>query len=160
MMFIEVFAPKGALGHEQRRHLGERLSAELTYEESAPAAVIAAGRALVQVVFHEPGTWITGDGAPDPGVPPRYLVRVSLPRAWREEAAAELISRVTRVLADSDAQRVNAEPVVWVQVIGVPEGGYGRSGRVMRSTDIIMMIVNGTGRRRAFAEEPQKEMAQ
>jgi YHS domain-containing protein/phenylpyruvate tautomerase PptA (4-oxalocrotonate tautomerase family) len=143
MMFIEVFAPKGTLGHEQRRHLGERLSAELMYEESAPAAVIDAGRALVQVVFHEPDTWIIGDRAADPGGPPRYLVRVSVPGAWRKEASAELIARVTRVLADADAdpRRVYAEPVAWVQVIGVPEGSYGTLGQVMRSTDIIKMIV-------------------
>jgi YHS domain-containing protein/phenylpyruvate tautomerase PptA (4-oxalocrotonate tautomerase family) len=143
MMFIEVFAPKGTLSYEQRRHIGERLSADLMHEESAPAAVIDAARTLVQVVFHEPDPWITGAGGLDPGGPPRYLVRLSVPGAWRKEASAELISRVTQVLADADddPQRLYTEPVLWVQVIGVAEGSYGTLGQVMRSTDIIKMIV-------------------
>jgi YHS domain-containing protein len=143
MMFIEVFASKGTLGTEQRQRIGERLVTELMYEESAPAAVIDSGRALCQVVFHEPEVWIAGERAVDPGEPARYLVRVSLPSAWRKEASAEVISRVSRVIAEAEAdpQRVYAEPVVWVQVIGIPEGGYGTLGQVMRSVDIIKMIV-------------------
>jgi YHS domain-containing protein len=141
MMFIELFAPKGALSEEQRRRLGEQLI-EVMSEESAPAAVIEAWRGICQVVIHEPDTWIVGGRPVDPAEPPRYVVRVSVPGSWRKDMSAEVISRFTRVLAEADAdpQRLYQEPHVWVHVVGVPEGSCGAFGRAMRSTDIVKLI--------------------
>jgi YHS domain-containing protein/phenylpyruvate tautomerase PptA (4-oxalocrotonate tautomerase family) len=142
MMFIELFFPKGALSEEQRRQIAERLVTEVMYEESAPASVLEAGRALTQVVIHEPDTWIIGGRSVDPSEPPRYVVRVSVPGSWRKEGSAWLISRVTQVLAEADAnpQRLYQEPHAWVHVVGIPEGSCGAFGQVMRSTDITRLI--------------------
>ena len=145
MMFIELFVPKGALNEEQRQRLSERLITEfitVDEEKEAPVEVLEANRQLQQVVVHEPDTWIVGGKAVEPGEAPRYLVRVSVPSSWRKEMSAEVIARVTRVLADADAnpQRLYHEPVAWVQVIGVPEGSYGAFGKVMLSNDIVKLI--------------------
>ena len=141
MLFIEVFAPKGALSKQQRHHLGKRLI-EVMSEESAPAAVIEAWRAISQVVIYEPDTWIVGGRPVEPTEPPRYVVRVSVPDAWRKEMSAHAISRITRVLAEADADpdRLYQAPLVWVHVIGVPEGRCGVLGQMMLSTDIIKMV--------------------
>jgi YHS domain-containing protein len=153
MMFIELFAPKGAFSEEQRRQLGARLI-EVMSEESAPAPVIEAWRAVSQVVVYEPDTWIVGGRAVGPSDPPRYVVRVSVPGAWRKDMSAEVISRFTRVLAeaDTDPQRLYQEPHVWVHVVGIPEGSCGVFGQVMRSTDIVKMIT------RSYREAPEGSM--
>ena len=150
MMFIELFAPEGALSEDQRRHLGERLI-DVMSEEIAPAEVIEAWRAMCQVVVYEPEMWIVGGREVDPTEPPRYVVRVSVPGAWRKEMSAEVISRFTRVLAETDAdpQRLYQEPHAWVQIIGIPEGSCGVFGQVLRSTDIINMVT------KPFREAPE-----
>ena len=99
MMFIELFARKGTFSEEQRRQIGERLI-EVMSDESAPAVVIEAWHNISQVVFHEPDTWIIGGRPVDPSEPPRYVVRVSVPGAWRKDMSVEVISRFTRVLAE------------------------------------------------------------
>jgi YHS domain-containing protein/phenylpyruvate tautomerase PptA (4-oxalocrotonate tautomerase family) len=151
MMFIELFVSKGALGEEQRRQLAERLVTELMYEESAPAAVLEAGRALTQVVVHEPDIWVVGGRAVDSAEPPRYVVRVSVPGSWRKEGSAMLISRVTQVLAEADAdpQRLYQEPHAWVHIVGIAEGSCGAFGQVLRSNDITRLIT------RPYREAPE-----
>ncbi|MEO7912180.1 MAG: YHS domain protein, partial [Roseiflexaceae bacterium] len=102
MLFIELFIPQGALSTEQRHHLGKRLI-EVMSEENAPAAVIEAWRAISQVVIYEPDTWIVGGRPVAPTEPPRYVVRVSVPDAWRKAMSAHAIARITQVLAEADA---------------------------------------------------------
>ena len=152
MMFIELFVPKGTLSEEKRRRISERIIAELfAVDDSAPASVIEASRAISQVVVHEPDQWIVGGRALAPTEPPRYLVRASVPAAWRKEMSEHLISVITRVLAeaDEDPQRLYQEPHAWVHVIGVPEGSCGALGQVMGSTDIIKMIT------KSYREAPE-----
>jgi YHS domain-containing protein len=141
MLLIELFAPKGALGAEQRRRIPERLIDAIS-EAGAPAEIIEAWRALTHVVVHEPSEWVVGGRALEPGEPPRYIVRVSVPGAWRKDMSAHAIARLTQALAEEDPhpQRLYQEPLVWVQIVGVAEGSYGAFGKVMRSTDIVKMI--------------------
>jgi YHS domain-containing protein len=156
MMFIELFAPKGALSAEQRRQIGQRLVTEFMTEEeeqSAPAAVIESWRALTQVVVHELDTWVVGGRPVEPGEPPHYVVRVSVPGAWRKDMSAEVIARITRVLAevDADSQRLYREPQAWVHVVGIAEGSYGVLGQAVGSSEIIKMIT------RPFRESPDRD---
>lgn len=67
--------------------------------------------------------------------------------------SAEVISRVTRVLAEADPnpQRLYQEPIAWVHVIGVPEGGYGTFGKALEGTDIVRMIT------KPFRESPERD---
>lgn len=160
MMFFEVYVPKGALSLEQRARLGERLIGEfLTAEETAtaPAEVVAAGQAIQQVVFHEVEPWIVGTRRAGVAEPPRYVVRLSVPGAWRKEMSATAVERVTRVLASMDAElglsprRLYEEPAAWVHVLGVPEGGLGAFGRVQTSADLVRLITA------PFRESPDRD---
>lgn len=152
MMFVELFAPRGAFSPEQRRRVAERLATEVVSDENAPPAVIEASLAMSHVVVHEPDTWIVG-ARPVETEEPRYLVRVSVPDAWRKEMSEQVISRVTRVLAevDGDPHRFYREPHAWVHVVGVPEGGMGLFGHVVGSTDIVKMITKSFRESGAFA---------
>lgn len=143
MVLIELYVPKDSLSQEQRRQLAERLVHEMTTGESAPEAVLEAARAFFQVVAHAPETWIVDGRAVDPAEPPRYIVRVTVPAAWRKEMSEHVIALITRVIAEMDAnpQRLYEEPHVWVQVVGILEGSYGLFGKVMRSTDIVEEMV-------------------
>ena len=52
MLFIELFAPKGALSEEQRRHLSQRLVTELVAAEGTPRGVIERIRGISWLVVH------------------------------------------------------------------------------------------------------------
>ncbi|WP_285623680.1 hypothetical protein [Actinoallomurus iriomotensis] len=91
------------------------------------------------------------------------------------------IASITRALApaDPEPERCHREPVGEVQVVGVPEGGYGVFGRVVGETALIDPVCgmvardmvatlehDGTthgfcslGCRRHFAGEPAEEAA-
>lgn len=141
MILIELFSPKGALSAKQRRWIPGRLIKAIS-EASAPAEVAEAWRAICQVVVHEPDAWCVGGRQVEPGELPRYIVRVSVPGAWRKDMSAHVIARLTQALAEDDPnpERLYQEPLVCVQIVGVAEGSYGAFGRVMRSTDIIKLI--------------------
>lgn len=160
MMFFEVFVPKGALNQEQRDRLGERLLTEfITAEEAevAPTEVISAAQSIEQVVIHEPEQWVVGGQLVRPGEPPRYVVRVSVPSAWRKDMSQPTIERVTRVLASLDAElghdprRLYEQPDAWIHVVGVSEGSLGTFGQVMTSADIVRLIT------KPFRESPDRE---
>ena len=97
MLFIELFAPKGALDEEQRRRLSWRLVTEVMNVPDAPDTLIGAierGRALSQAVVHEPDAWSVGGREADPTDAPRYVVRVSMPaRHLTDGMRAELLLR-------------------------------------------------------------------
>jgi phenylpyruvate tautomerase PptA (4-oxalocrotonate tautomerase family) len=62
---------------------------------------------------------------------PIYVVRVTVtPGALTDERKADVIQRVTRVLAevDNDPDRPYREPDAWVHLVEVPDGNWGRSG--------------------------------
>jgi YHS domain-containing protein len=145
MILIELLVPPGVFDTVQRQRLGRRLIDALTSTEDAHAAgVMDSARALTQVVVHEPVTWVTGDRHPvDPADPPRYLIRVSAPAAWRKEMSGHAIKRLTDALADAEAQarrnpgRLRDQPHAVVHVVGIPEGSLGLYGRPMGSLDLI-----------------------
>lgn len=148
MLFIELFAPKGALSEARRRRLSGRLVTEVMDAPDAPEALAGAierGRALSQAVVHEPEAWSVGGREADPTDAPRYVVRVGVPAGHLTDGMrAELVSRVTRVLseADEDPQRPHREPTVWVYLVEIPDGNMGAFGRVMRLADIMKMVVD------------------
>ncbi|MCX5249895.1 hypothetical protein OG895_32555 [Streptomyces sp. NBC_00201] len=144
MILIELFAPAGVLDRTQRQQLGTRLIDALMGTEDAHAeAVMDSARALTQVLIHEPAAWITGDRPPvDPADPPRYLIRVSAPAAWRKEMSAHAIDRLTQALAETEAEagrdpdRLRDQPHALVHVVGIAEGSLGMCGRPMGSLDL------------------------
>jgi YHS domain-containing protein len=160
MFLIELFVPKGRLSEAQRNYLSERIINEIVASESAaPASVIEASLANSHVIVHEPEQWVVGGKTLNADEPPRYIVRASVPSAWRREVSEALITIITRVFAeaDDDPQRLYQEPHAWIYVMGVPEGGSGTLGRAMKSSKILKML---THEHRATAQEslPQREV--
>ncbi|PXY25947.1 hypothetical protein DI005_01055 [Prauserella sp. PE36] len=127
MMFVEVFTPEGFLTSERRDRLAHDLVNEVVKADSAPPEVLEAERAISHVVFHEVGTWYTGGRRAEHGL----LVRVSVPEGWREDMSPYLVEIYGRLLGDSAAM---------VHVVGVPEGGLGLGGEVLRANDIVRLI--------------------
>ncbi|MFJ4790760.1 hypothetical protein [Streptomyces sp. NPDC088794] len=143
MIVIEIFAPAGVLEPAQRQQLGKRLiDALMGTEDAHTEAVMDSAGALTQVLIHEPAAWITGDRHPvDPADPPRYLVRVSAPAAWRQEMSTHAIDHLTQALAETEAEahrepdRLRDQPHALVHIVGIAEGSLGMCGRPMGSLD-------------------------
>ena len=112
MIFVEVFAPRGALSPQERWQLAERLMTDVSFEEPAlPVAMeIAVGNA--EVIVHEPEAWTVGG---QPLERPRFVVRVSVPEEWRAEISRYLGPRLSRVLRGAPGSSAD----VTVQVFGV-----------------------------------------
>lgn len=157
MMFVELFVPKGTYSQETLRQLGQRLVAALLAQpdgtprqetkdrtglESADPGVVEFLSSITHVVVHEPDTWITAGRALGPDEPPRYVVRVHVPSAWRKELSEHLITSITRVLADVDdaGERLYRAPHAEVHVLGVPEGGYGAFGEPIGESRLLDLI--------------------
>ncbi|GAA4935027.1 hypothetical protein GCM10023224_14620 [Streptomonospora halophila] len=145
MLFIEVFAPQGALGAEGRELLATRLvelDDGVDRGEYHPESVEENSRAYTQVVVHEPLTWFAGEHKVGADWPQRYAVRVRLPSPWVKEAAGEFVERYNRIVANTvrNVRGPGAEPQVWVEVHGVREGTLGLDGQVMGSEAITRLF--------------------
>ena len=141
MMFIELFASRGALDTDARGRVAERLGSvwELTEgEDVLPGAMSVLG-SLVQVVVREPETWVGGERALTPDSAPHFMIRVHVPGPWRKAMSDHVIAYTTAILTESVAGS-GREPVVHVHVLGVPEGGIGVAGRPVTSDGIVEMM--------------------
>lgn len=159
MMFTEVFVPKGVFNCEERIQLARRLTTRGLHDNpqarkeagggSADPGVLDFLESITHVIVHEVDVWVA-DGEPlEAKQPPRYVVRVYVPGPWRKELSAHLITRITRALAecDRDPERLYRQPYAEVQVLGVPEGGYGAFGRVVGESamaDLLSDAVHGS----------------
>lgn len=148
MFLIEVYVPRGVFAAPEQESIARRLLDAIMVEDGSHAVeVLDSMRNLMQVLVHEPSTWVVADrGHADPANPPRYLVRVTLPAAWRKDSAASLIETVTTVLADveraagRDAERLTRDPHAWVHVVGLSEHSFGAYGQALGSMEVIDMM--------------------
>ncbi len=156
MIFVELYAPCGVFSEGDLRELAGRLTIRelLTHVDAIRDVLDASEGSSVNpgvmdfvdsvnhVVVHEIGTWIVGGRALSPGEPPRYVARVYVPGPWRKALSAFLIAGITRALSQpgTGPRRSRREPDVEVYVVGVPEGGYGASGRVVGQSALLDMI--------------------
>ncbi|GAB3443037.1 hypothetical protein GCM10027570_10760 [Streptomonospora sediminis] len=145
MLFIEVFAPQGALGAEGRGLLAKRLvelDDGVEHGEAHPESVVENSRAYTQVVVHEPPTWAAGDRTVGADWPQRYVVRVRIPSPWVKEVAEEFIKRYHRIVARTvrESRGADTEPQIWVEVHGVREGSLGLDGQPMGSEAITRLF--------------------
>lgn len=146
MPFVEVFSSaSSSLSEEKRKRISERLVSEVMEGEGAPDN--EATRSLSWLVWHEPQLWSIGGRAVQAGERAFYVVRVSMPAAsLDDEKRAEVVKRVTQVLADADDDPdrfYQAPPVSFVLINEVPEGNWGSAGMVFRFPDIVSYIVKG-----------------
>lgn len=152
MMFTEVLVPAGVFSREDRVRLARRLTVDGLYGgaratgasdgERADPGVLAFLETITHVVVREADVWVADGAVLDATTPPRYVVRVHVPGPWRKDLSAELVSRITKALAefDPDPDRLYREPVAEVHVLGVPEGGYGAYGRVVGQSALADLI--------------------
>ena len=146
MPFVEVFSSTStSLSEEKRKEISERLVSEVMEGEGAPDNENT--RSLSWLVWHEPQLWSIGGRPVQPGERPFYAVRVSMPAAsLDDEKRAEVVRRVTKVLAEADddpGRFYQAPPVSFVLINEVPEGNWGSAGMVFRFPDIVSYIVKG-----------------
>lgn len=145
MFLIELFVPRGVFDAGARESLARRLIDTLMVEDGSHAVeVLDSTRSLMQVLVHEPATWVVGDRVPtDVADPPRYLVRVTLPAAWRKDASEGIVTALTEALAEAEAaagrdpERLHRDPHAWIQLVGLSERSYGTYGRTWGSVELI-----------------------
>lgn len=101
MMFIELFAPKGALSADRRRLVALRLGSlrEFVPTEDSHAGIARVFGSMFHVVVHEPEVWVAADQIVEPAAPP-YVVRVHVPGPWRKDLSEYVVSHVTKALAE------------------------------------------------------------
>ena len=145
MPFVEVFAKRGSLSENQRAAISDTLVAEVMMAEGAPDTETA--RSISWLLVHELDAWVVGGRAVDAAEPPRFVVRVGVPAGSLDDAKrADMIERITRVLAqsDEDPERFYREPVAWVHINEIPEGNWGALGRVVGFADIAGYVITGS----------------
>ncbi|GLX07556.1 YHS domain-containing protein [Microbispora sp. NBRC 16548] len=142
MLFVELLVPKGMFDEWERRVLAGRLTARRLLspgDATTPAAdpgVMDLFDSLSHVVVREEDVWIAGGNLLDGSQDPWYVVNVIV-GLWGKEMSEHLISRITAELAEAEGR---PEPRAVVNVISLPEGGYGLRGRVRRSSDFLALI--------------------
>lgn len=143
MLFIELRVPKGAFDEQERRDLASRLTGRRLLAaagdgdaSAADPGVIDLLDSLTHVVVREEEIWVVGGELLDPSLGARYVVNVIV-GMWGKEMGDHLISRIAAELADGAPG-----PAAVINVISVPEGGYGLHGKVCRSADMLQLIEN------------------
>ncbi|GAA2105052.1 hypothetical protein GCM10009801_81160 [Streptomyces albiaxialis] len=148
MLLFDVYVPRGALGPDERQALARRLVEALTTDDGTHASeVLDVARTLAQALVHETDGWFVGsrpgENGADPADPPRYVVRVSVPGAWRKRMGDSVIERVTRALAETeeaagrDPERLWNSPHATVHMLGISEGGIGLYGKSFGADDLL-----------------------
>lgn len=62
-----------------------------------------------------------------------------------DDKRRDIVRRVTRVLADADAdpQRFIQATAAWVHINEIPEGNWGAGGEIVRIEDIQALVAGG-----------------
>ncbi|WP_019065229.1 hypothetical protein [Streptomyces prunicolor] len=121
MILIEVFALAGVLDPAEHHSVGKRpIDAPVGSEESHAEAVMDAGRALTQVLIHEPAAGITGDRHPaDSADPPRWTDRT--PGRYVNDLIFERSGYFPYLAGLGDSQQ--CLPITQKRACGYGEGG-------------------------------------
>ncbi|TLW90646.1 YHS domain-containing protein [Saccharomonospora piscinae] len=153
MMLVEVHTRAGVLTAGQRAEINRRFIQSTTGDDGEGHApeTLREARRWMRLVFHEAADSFVDEERESGDVPPRFLVRVSVPGAWRKDTAGHLIKEMTRALAEvACGDRAFEQPDVWVHVLGVPEGGIGVFGTPMGAEDLVRLLT------RAHRESPRR----
>ena len=112
--------------------------------EGAPDTEFA--RDISWLVWHDLISWSVGGRQTGYADAPRYVVRVTVPAAsLTDEKREEIVSRVTRVLADADDEpdRFYSSVACFVLLTEIPEGNWGGIGRVVRFEEVMNYVTTG-----------------
>jgi phenylpyruvate tautomerase PptA (4-oxalocrotonate tautomerase family) len=62
-----------------------------------------------------------------------------------DDKRRDIVRRVTRVLADADADpgRFTQATAAWVHINEIPEGNWGARGEIVRIEDIAAIVTSG-----------------
>ena len=144
MPFVELFVPKGSLDQERREKIGGQLVSEVMIAEGAPDT--EAARSISWLVVNEIDAWFVGGRQLPAGEKPKYVVRVGVPAgSMNDDKRRDIVRRVTRVLADADADpgRFTQATAAWVHINEIPEGNWGARGEIVRIEDIAAIVTSG-----------------
>jgi phenylpyruvate tautomerase PptA (4-oxalocrotonate tautomerase family) len=144
MPFVELFVPKGSLDEDRREKIGAQLVSEVMIAEGAPDT--EAARSISWLVVNEIDAWFVGGRRLPAGEKPKYVVRVGVPAgSMNDDKRRDIVRRVTRVLADADADpgRFAEATAAWVHINEIPEGNWGARGEIVRIEDIAALVTSG-----------------
>lgn len=144
MPFVELFVPKGSLDEDRREKIGAQLVSEVMIAEGAPDT--EAARSISWLVVNEIDAWFVGGRRLPAGEKPKYVVRVGVPAgSMNDDKRRDIVRRVTRVLADADADpgRFTEATAAWVHINEIPEGNWGARGEIVRIEDIAALVTSG-----------------
>ncbi|MEV7807467.1 hypothetical protein AB0O28_31420 [Microbispora sp. NPDC088329] len=142
MLFVELLVPKGVFEEHERRRFAERLTGRRLLSDAdgettaLDSDMVELFNALTHVVVREEEIWSVGGRLSDASQGPRYIVNVIV-GMWGKEMSEHLISRITAELGEVEG---NPEPRAVVNVIPLPEGGYGLYGRAQRPSDVPQLM--------------------
>jgi phenylpyruvate tautomerase PptA (4-oxalocrotonate tautomerase family) len=134
MPLVEVFAPHGSVDPEQQSKISSMLVAEVLRGQDAPDIDVARS-----ISWHDVPYWSVGGQPTNARETARYVVRISVPTEWMtDEKRADIVARVTRVLASADSRpdRLYRAPTAWVQLIETADSDWGTGSRVVRFAEV------------------------
>jgi hypothetical protein len=146
MNLVEIAYPTGALTPDDRAlvaaHVIEGLVGEGAHEGTVPEETMAGARATTHVGFRDLATWTTGDGPWDPSTPPPVWITMTVPEAWREEAAPHLIGRLRSAVRRLDNEHGWRRPrgFLWINIVGIADGSIGIDGKPASAAAVIDFI--------------------
>ena len=129
MPFVEVFAPHGSVDPELRTRISSMLVTEVMRAEGTSDSETPRSSSWTDVKY-----WPVCQPT-DSREPAHYVVRICVPAAsMTDEKRADIVARVSKVLADADAHRFHPArvPTAWVQIMELA----GADGRVVRFAEI------------------------
>lgn len=142
MMLIEITHPRGRLRQEDRARIAEHILGVLLLDGHAPEETMRRGREMTHVLFREAEDWHTGSGATPrtaAGQAPPLIATITVPQAWQEEVARHMVATVRAAVrrVDADHGWTRQREHLWVNVVGIPDGGIGLGGKAMTADGVL-----------------------
>jgi hypothetical protein len=134
MNLVEISYPQGSLAEPQRQAIATDVVANLLTEPDAPAVALERAGHITHVWFHEALNWTNSAGAAP------LVATVTVPEAWRAELSRHAIGAVRAAVARHAPHIGLGGPAVWINVVGVPDGGIGMGGKPAAGTDIVRYL--------------------
>ena len=145
MPIIQLQYSHGALSHDRKADLAQRLTQVLLAMEGN--AKTAAGLAFASVLFNEsaPGDWWVAGHTDTVGhhLPGHFIARVAIPEGYMNQAhKSEVHTKVHKAIAESACQVFPAVSVPHALVIieEIPEGNWGSQGQTIGMASIAKAV--------------------
>lgn len=142
MLLIEIAHPTGRLDDHDRELVSRAVIDLFLGSHGHAPETIQRARTATHIAFRELRGWWTGDGPVPDDVAPPLIITLTVPEAWREEAAGTFIGLVRTAVKRLDDHHGRQRPrgSLWVRVDGVPDGSLGLDGRPATGDDVLAFL--------------------